>query len=225
MHTASSRSCGRRPVVSAVRSSTQLAGIDRAAAQLGVDRHVLGDRRGAGQRVDELGVGVDAGAERVVVAPVAERLDPAGGGARADGDELAGLLPQLDDPLEVRRLRDRALDEEDVVRPRRSALDVASGKSTISKCSTTESSWSSRSRSVSWHPSHEANLTTPTRGRAPTGAWAAIRCPPGRRCRRAARSRRRGRPGRRSTCPSGNGRTGRCRTPCAAPASRRCARR
>ena len=44
-------------------------------------------------------------------------------------------------------------------------FDVASANSTMSTRSAIASSSSSRSSSVSWQPSHEANLTTPIRGR------------------------------------------------------------
>ena len=44
-------------------------------------------------------------------------------------------------------------------------LEVASANSTMSTRSAMASSSSSRSRSVSWQPSHDANLTTPMRGR------------------------------------------------------------
>ena len=43
--------------------------------------------------------------------------------------------------------------------------EVASANSTMSNRSAIASRSSSRSRSVSWQPSHDANLTTPTRGR------------------------------------------------------------
>jgi hypothetical protein len=99
----------------------ELAGIDRAAAQLRVHGHVLRDGRGAGQRCDPLGVRVDAQPERVVVAPVAERLDPARRRAGTDGDEEACPAAELDDPLQVGRLRDGAFHEQDVIGSRRAS--------------------------------------------------------------------------------------------------------
>ncbi len=55
----------------------QLVRADGAAVELGVDLDVLRDRRGRRERLDVLGMRVDGGTERVVVGPVAERLDPA----------------------------------------------------------------------------------------------------------------------------------------------------
>jgi hypothetical protein len=52
-----------------------------------------------------------------VVAEVAQRLDPAGGRARADRDQRLGLRTDLADPLGVVRRRDRALDQRQVERP------------------------------------------------------------------------------------------------------------
>lgn len=95
----------------------ELPGVDRAAAQLGVDLDVFADRRRRRQRGDELGLGVDGRAEGLVVAPVAQRLDPAGGGAGADGDQEPRLLAQFPDPGQVLRRADRPLDEQDVERP------------------------------------------------------------------------------------------------------------
>ena len=59
----------------------------RAATQLGVDGDMLGDGGGAGEGVDEGRLRIDGRPEGVVVGPVAERLDAAGGGARADRHE------------------------------------------------------------------------------------------------------------------------------------------
>ena len=75
----------------------QLAGGDGAAAQLRVDRHVVGDRRRGRERLDVFGLRVDRRPERVVVGPVAQRLDAAGRRAGADRDQQRRLAPELDD--------------------------------------------------------------------------------------------------------------------------------
>ena len=145
--------------------------------------------RGAGQRVDALRVGVDGGPERVVVAPSCgapgcrrrwrRRRSSRGSAVRRRSSTIRSRWAGSDTEPSTKSTS-YGPGERD---------EVASGKSTISKCSTTASSSSSRSRSVSWQPSQEANLTTPTRGRRAAG-WrqrrTGIRCPPGRRCRRAA---------------------------------------
>ena len=66
----------------------QLALVDRAAAQLEVDRDVRGDRRRGRERRDVLGRGVDDRDELVDVGEVAQRLDAARRRAGADRDEL-----------------------------------------------------------------------------------------------------------------------------------------
>ena len=69
--------------------------VDRAAAQLEIDRHVLGDRGGELERADELRRGVHHADEFVDVLPVAQRLNAAGGGARSNGDERLALPPHF----------------------------------------------------------------------------------------------------------------------------------
>ena len=99
----------------------ELARIDRAAAQLGVDDDVVGDRGGDGQRLDELGSRIDGRRPRSMVGPVADGLDPAGGRAGADRDERRRLAAQAEQLLELLVRADRALDEEDVERSGRAA--------------------------------------------------------------------------------------------------------
>ena len=87
MQTLVSGMSGLRPTRNAEITSSSWPLVDRAAAQLEVDRHVGGDRRRGGQRVDVLRAGVDGATELVDVAEVAQRLDAAGGRAGADGDQ------------------------------------------------------------------------------------------------------------------------------------------
>jgi hypothetical protein len=117
MQTASSRNCGHQRG----QQLDQLARVDRAAAQLGVDLHVLRDRRRRRQRMHELRHRVDCRVERVVVDPVAQRLDAAGGRAGADRHQELRRGAQLDDPRDVLGRADRALDEQHVVGTRRAA--------------------------------------------------------------------------------------------------------
>ena len=73
----------------------QLAAVDRAAVELEVDVHVRRDRRRGLERRDVLGVGVDGADVVARGGEVAERLDPPGGGARADGDEPSASWPRI----------------------------------------------------------------------------------------------------------------------------------
>ncbi len=93
----------------------QLAAVDRAAAQLEVDLDVVGDGRRGVEGGEERRRGVDDAQELFDVAEVAQRLDAAGGGAGADGDQEAGLAPHLLDALDVLGGGDRALDQGHVV--------------------------------------------------------------------------------------------------------------
>ena len=82
---------GRAPVEEGADHLEQLALVDRAAAQLEVDRHVRGDRRRGRERRDVLGPRVDDRDELVDVGEVAQRLDAARGRAGADRDQRARL--------------------------------------------------------------------------------------------------------------------------------------
>ena len=63
--------------------------VDGTAAQLEVDGYMGGDRCGGREGVDVVGAGVDHCQELLDVGVVAQRLDAAGGGAGADGDQMA----------------------------------------------------------------------------------------------------------------------------------------
>ena len=99
----------------------QLAGIDRAAAQLGVDDDVVGDGRRHRERRDELRLRVDGGGPRPVLGPVADGLDAAGRRAGTDGHQGGRLAAQAEQLLELLLGADRALDEQDVERAGRAA--------------------------------------------------------------------------------------------------------
>src|SRR5581483_2123118 len=73
-------------------------------------------RRRRTQRRDVVGVGVHGGDEVTDVCEVPERLDAAGGGAGADGDESLRRAADLVDALGGVWRRDRSLDENEVVR-------------------------------------------------------------------------------------------------------------
>ena len=137
---------------------------DRAAAQLEVDLHVVGDRRRGLERGDELGARVDERDPLLHVGEVAQRLDPARRRAGADRDQQPRLLADLVDPLGVVRGRDRALDERDVVRARRPRPSSPRGSTRARARSAIASSSSSQSSSVSWQPSQEENFQTASFG-------------------------------------------------------------
>ena len=80
---------GLRPLRKAREHLQQLLLVDRAAMQLEVDIDVRLDRRGGGERVDEVGPCIDRLGELVHVLEVAQRLDAAGGRAGPDGDQRA----------------------------------------------------------------------------------------------------------------------------------------
>ena len=67
----------------------ELAGVDRAAVQLEVDAHVLGDRCGTLESLHVLRVGVDDGPVLRDVGEVTQSLDAAAGGASTDRDQPA----------------------------------------------------------------------------------------------------------------------------------------
>ena len=71
----------------------QLMLVDRAAMQLEIDVDVRLDRRGGLERVDELRPRIHRLGELAHVLEIAQRLDAAGGGAGADGDQRARLPP------------------------------------------------------------------------------------------------------------------------------------
>ena len=226
--TASSGSCGRRPTVRAVSSSSSWPRVDGAAAQLGVDRHVVRDRRRGRERLDVLGMRVDRGADRVVVGPVAQRLDAAGRGARADRHEQRRLAPDADDLLDLLRGADRALDEDDVDTARRSGGRTPRRTRRARTAPSSSSRWSSRSSSVSWQPSQDAILTIPRRGRGASAARAApvITDPPVRSAGPSSASEKTGPSRQTNTVPElAVAAQARRRIPCGARASRRSARR
>ena len=143
----------------------QLARVDRAAAQLGVHDDVIGDRRGGRERVDELGPRIDGGAPTardrdqlrsawmppaVAQAPIVTRVVARG----AQAEQLLELLVRAD----------RALDEEDVERSGRAARGRLGELDDVEPLGDREQVVL-EVEDVSWQPSHEANLTTPTRGR------------------------------------------------------------
>ena len=75
----------------------QLARVDRAATQLGVHDHVVGDGRRHRQRIHELRLRVDGGRPRSMVGPVPDGLDPSRGRAcpdRHEGGRLAAKAEQ-----------------------------------------------------------------------------------------------------------------------------------
>ena len=82
---------------------------------------------------------------------------------------------QPDDLLGLLRRADRAFDEAGRRTGPDERREVASANSTMSTRSAIASSSSSRSSSVSWQPSHDANLTTPIRGRVRRRPWRARR--------------------------------------------------
>src|SRR5689334_3534803 len=95
----------------------QLVLVDRAAVQLEIDIHVRLDRRRGGERVDEVGLRVYGLGELTHVAEIAQRLDPTGGGARADGDQSARLATHRVQTRRVVRRGDRAFHQRHVIRP------------------------------------------------------------------------------------------------------------
>ena len=120
--TASSGSCGRRPVD---QRDQELAaagpGRDRAAAQLAVDGDEIGDRAGLAQRFD-----VARAAGRPRRGRPRGRTSCGSPGCRRRSrtprcHERCVTAPQADDLLGLLVGADRALDEEDVERPRRAA--------------------------------------------------------------------------------------------------------
>ena len=143
----------------------QLLGVDRAAAQLGVHRHEVGDGPRRRERIDVRRDRVDGGPEGLVLGGGAERLDAAGGRARADrrrgafASARSRAISTACSGVEIEPSTRRTSNGPEDRR------DVASANSTMSNRSAISRSSSSRSRIVSWQPSHEANLTTPTRGR------------------------------------------------------------
>ena len=98
--------------------------VDRAAAQLEIDRHVIGDRGRGRERVDIVGPRIDDGRVFLHIREVAQRLDAAGGRAGADGDERARALAHFADALGIVRRGDRAFDQREIVAP----FDGAAGR-------------------------------------------------------------------------------------------------
>ena len=71
----------------------QLVLVDRTAVQLEIDLDMRLIGVEVGERVDELGPRIDGLGELAHILEVAQRLDAAGGGAGADGDQRARLPP------------------------------------------------------------------------------------------------------------------------------------
>ena len=94
----------------------QLVFVHRTAPQFEVDRHVIGDGRGGRQGLDVFGRGVDNRQVLADILVVAQGLDSACRGTRADRHEEPRLPADLLDPLGVGGSRDRALDEREGVR-------------------------------------------------------------------------------------------------------------
>jgi hypothetical protein len=96
----------------------QLPAVDRAAAELEVHRHVVGDGGARGERGDGGRRRVDGSQKLVDPAPVPQGLDATCRGAGADRDQKPALAADLADPLHVVGRGDRALHESHVVGPR-----------------------------------------------------------------------------------------------------------
>ena len=110
------RRARHRPLDQPRERREQLPAIDRAAGQLEIDLHVLRDRRGVRERVDEPGAGVDGPDVFVDVAAVAERLHPARRRACSDRHQEARALADRSQLFQLFRGGNRTLDEGDVVR-------------------------------------------------------------------------------------------------------------
>ena len=93
----------------------QLVSIDRTAAELKVDQHVVGDRRRCRQCTDKLRLGVNAADKVGSVTPVLQCLNTTGRGTGANGDQVLRISTNRLDPLAVLGGRDRTFDQGDVV--------------------------------------------------------------------------------------------------------------
>src|SRR5215471_12618949 len=76
---------------------------------------MAGDRRRGRQRRHVLRAGVHGRAELRDVGEVTQRLNAAGGGTRADGDQRPGLSPDPLDPFRILPRSHRALDQRHIV--------------------------------------------------------------------------------------------------------------
>ena len=99
----------------------QLTPVDRTAAQLEIDGHMGADRRRGRQRAQVFRMRIDCGCILAKVGEVAQRLNPAGGGAGPDRHQAARAPAHAQNALRVGRRRDRALDQRQIVWPRHHA--------------------------------------------------------------------------------------------------------
>ena len=102
----------------------QLALVDRAAAQLEIHRHMIGDRRRRRQRLDVVGPRIDDRGIFLHIGEVAQRLDAARRRAGADRDQRAGARADVLDAFRVVGRGDGAFDQREVV----ASLDGAAGR-------------------------------------------------------------------------------------------------
>ena len=96
----------------------QLTLVDRTAAQLEIDGHMGADRRRGRQRAQVFRMRIDCGRKLADFGEVAQRLNPAGGGAGPDRHQAARAPAHAQNALRVGRRRDRALDQRQIVWPR-----------------------------------------------------------------------------------------------------------
>ena len=95
----------------------ELSRVDRAAPQLKIDRHVVGDGSAGGERADIARGSVDRRHKLLDVAPVAQRLNAPGGGTGPERDEIPAVAANLLDALGILGRGDRALNQRDVIGP------------------------------------------------------------------------------------------------------------
>ena len=191
----------------------ELALVDRAAAQLEIDRDVRRDRRRGGQRLDIVRPRIDGGDVVVDIGEIAQRLDAAGRGAGADGDQKFRLLAHFKDALRVVLRRDRAFDQGKIVRPLRDGarcfreirdLDRAGDREQFILAIEQGKLASVAGREL---PDREPG----------TRACRHVKPPGARRCARPCCRAPPAHPCRRSPGRTGSGRTARWRTSCCAP--------
>ena len=91
--------------------------VDRAAPQLEIDRHVVGDRGACGQRADIARGSVDRRHKLLDVAPVAQCLNAPGGGTGTERDEIPAVAANFPDALGILGRGDRTLNQRDVIGP------------------------------------------------------------------------------------------------------------
>ena len=98
-------------VETGVQQLQQLGLVDRTAAQLEIDGHVVCDGRGLVERADVFRVGIDHRGKLLDIFEIPQGLDAAGRGAGPDGHEEAGGAPDLVDALGIVGRGDRTLYE------------------------------------------------------------------------------------------------------------------